>query len=231
MSMNNKIEVAKEWISHADAILVTASNGFSISEGYHIFANDTAFKRYFSDFQEKYGITNIVQGWYFNFPDEVDEEKFNQAVIKYMVEDYSGHRIFRELKNIIGEKDYFIVTSNVDTHFQLNGFDDNHIFEIEGNIIDGINFESQKWATKNKALNNFLKKYSEKKLLVLELGIGSQNTLIKVPIMQWIEEHPNSKYITLNLPQEINILEGIERQSLALAGPISDTFKELLRDN
>ena len=229
--MNKTIGIAKTWIAKADAVLVTASNGLSISEGYHIFANNADFKRYFSNFQEKYGITNIVQGWYFNFPDEIDGKKFDRAVIKYMIEDYSGHQIFQDLRNIIEDKEYFILTSNADTHFQLNGFEDSKIFEIEGNILDGIGFGGKKWEEKQEKLEVFLNDNQEKNLLVIELGIGSQNHLIKAPIMKWVSEHPKTKYLTLNLAHEINISDDIKKQSLALIGPIAETFKELLYDN
>ena len=51
---------AKAVIDKADAILISASNGLSISEGYNIFANNDDFKKHFSAFQ--YGVQNIIQG-------------------------------------------------------------------------------------------------------------------------------------------------------------------------
>ena len=41
--MNANITLAQEWIAQADAILIGASNGLSIAEGYHIFANNEMF--------------------------------------------------------------------------------------------------------------------------------------------------------------------------------------------
>ena len=35
--MNTNITLAQEWIAQADAILIGASNGLSIAEGYHIY--------------------------------------------------------------------------------------------------------------------------------------------------------------------------------------------------
>ena len=48
--MENKITEAKDWISQADALLIGASNGLSIAEGYDIFANDERFRQLFADF-------------------------------------------------------------------------------------------------------------------------------------------------------------------------------------
>ncbi|WP_283584220.1 hypothetical protein [Limosilactobacillus difficilis] len=53
---------AKAVIDKADAILISASNGLSISEGYNIFANNDDFKKHFSAFQDQYGVQNIIQG-------------------------------------------------------------------------------------------------------------------------------------------------------------------------
>ena len=56
-------EVMKEVITklkEADAVLIGASNGLSISEGLHLFAENQTFMELFSDFREKFGIHNIL---------------------------------------------------------------------------------------------------------------------------------------------------------------------------
>lgn len=58
----NNFESAKNYIAESDAILITASNGLSIAEGYHIFADNADFKKYFGDFRDKYGIPNLISG-------------------------------------------------------------------------------------------------------------------------------------------------------------------------
>lgn len=49
-------ETIIEKIKEAEAILIGASNGFSIAEGLHIFGDNEDFRRLFGDFREKYGI-------------------------------------------------------------------------------------------------------------------------------------------------------------------------------
>ena len=51
-----EIQIAAQAIREADALLIGASNGLSIAEGYHIFANNEMFRRQFGDIQQKYGI-------------------------------------------------------------------------------------------------------------------------------------------------------------------------------
>lgn len=39
-------QIAKKWVDESDAILVTASNGLSISEGLNLFADDAKLRKY-----------------------------------------------------------------------------------------------------------------------------------------------------------------------------------------
>lgn len=167
--MNANIIQAQEWIAQADAILIGASNGLSIAEGYHIFANNEMFRRQFGDMQQQYGFRNVVEG-------------------------------------------------------EKSGFDEKRIFEIEGVMTDLFAAPDPK---KKTLFHHFLTKYSGKKLVILELGIGSCNRLIKLPIMQLAYREPNAKYITLNMPQELYIPEEIAEKSVGIAGDIAQSLKEL----
>ena len=80
---------------------------------------------------------------------------------------------------------------------------------------------------KTDALNHFLKKYSEKKLVILELGIGSRNTMIKQPLMNFAEQTEKVKYITLNLEHELFIPNAIKHKSIGLSGNIASTLHQL----
>ena len=66
----NDLEIIVEKIKDADAILIGASNGLSISEGFNIFADDKRFRDTFGDFREKYGIRSALQGAGIDFPTE-----------------------------------------------------------------------------------------------------------------------------------------------------------------
>lgn len=69
--------------------------------------------------------------------------------------------------------------------------------------------------------------HSDKNLVILELGIGSRNTLIKQPLMQLTAQLPNARYITLNLERELYIPNEIADKSIGLAGDIGETLREL----
>ena len=53
MKMNVYQEIS-QIIKEADGILIGASNGLSIAEGYNIFADDAWFQENMGDFREKF---------------------------------------------------------------------------------------------------------------------------------------------------------------------------------
>lgn len=76
-----------------------------------------------------------------------------------MVDDYQPTSVFADLKTIIGDKDYFILTSNADTHFELNGFDENKLWEVEGTFW-GKEPNSAEWKQKQHSYESFVQKGS-----------------------------------------------------------------------
>ncbi|AUX12200.1 hypothetical protein C0213_07130 [Latilactobacillus sakei] len=226
----NDFKMARRWLDSADAILISASNGLSITEGYNIFAYDQAFKDHFQQFHNQYGFMNILQGLTYQFPTPEERQVFYSAIFDYMVNNYQVSPVFQDLKALIADHAYFIVTSNGDTHFQLSGFNANSIFEVEGNIYNNQN-PIPAIKQQQTRFNSFIERYQNKNVVVLELGIGAHNQLIKAPLMQLVAQNSQYKYITLNLPPEINIPTAIGDQSIGLAGSIDKTFKELLKND
>ncbi|WP_300725683.1 hypothetical protein [uncultured Bacteroides sp.] len=219
------IQKTAEALAQADAILIGASNGLSIAEGYHIFANNEMFQRQFGDLQKKYGIRNVIEGCFFQYYQGNDRQEFLQRLVKYWVKDYQPSQVMKDLLEIVSRKDYFVLTSNGDTHLELSGFDDDKVFEIEGTFEQLCN--DQPIVDKNRQVQEFLTRYHGKKLVILELGIGMRNRLIKLPLMQLTAQEPQATYITLNLAQELYIPREIEHRSIGLAGDIAVTLHDL----
>ena len=133
----------------------------------------------------------------------------------------------KDLLAVVGDKDYFILTSNADTHLELSGFVAEKVFEVEGTFEDMLH--NRPMQNKSQEANAFLNRYHGKRLAILELGIGSRNRLIKLPLMQLAAREPQATYITLtlNLAQELYIPDEIAHQSIGLAGDIALTLREL----
>ncbi len=68
-------------IENADAVLIGASNGLSISEGYNIFADNDWFQENFGDFRSRYGIHSILEGSFFQFPSVEEKWAFSSRLI------------------------------------------------------------------------------------------------------------------------------------------------------
>lgn len=72
----------------------------------------------------------------------------------------------------------------------------------------------------------FLRKYHGKKMVVLELGIGWRNQLIKAPLMRLVAQEPNAVYVTVNLG-EVYITDDIKERSVGLNGALDDVLATL----
>ena len=121
-------------IRDADALLIGASNGLSISEGYNIFADDRWFRENFRDFRARYGIRSVLQGLFFQYPSEETRWAFFSRLISRKCYLEQPGSVMKDLYRLVGQKDYFVVTSNGEDHFVPAGFSRDKIFEMEGRL-------------------------------------------------------------------------------------------------
>lgn len=124
-----------EKIKAADAILIGASNGLSITEGLHLFADNQAFEDLFGDFKRRYGLRSILHGMGARWPSEEEKWAFWSRLIHHYCGEYKETQVMKDLKAIVGGKDYFVVTSNGECHFEMSGFAPEKIYEVEGNWL------------------------------------------------------------------------------------------------
>ena len=124
-----------EKVRKADAVLIGASNGLSITEGLNLFADDSTFEELFGDLKKKYGLQNILHGMSAVWPSEEEKWGFWSRLIHYYCGRYKETQVMSDLKDVIEGKDYFVVTSNGEGHFEMSGFDPEKIYEVEGNWL------------------------------------------------------------------------------------------------
>ena len=109
----NDYKEAKDWLKNTDAILITASNGLSIADGYHIFADNGSFRRYFGKFRQKYGLDSLIRG-VFTPMTAADHEEYMQTVHQYLIDDYHGSEVMKNLLSIVRDpQKYYEVTAHV----------------------------------------------------------------------------------------------------------------------
>lgn len=126
----DKTERLKQEIQSADAVLIGAGAGLSTSAG--LTYSGERFYRYFSDFHEKYGINDIYSGGF--YPYETLEEYWAwwSRHIYYNRYDVAPGKPYTDLLALVADKDYFVLTTNVDHQFQLAGFDKTRLFYTQG---------------------------------------------------------------------------------------------------
>lgn len=111
----------KKTIEDADAVVVGAGAGLSTSAG--LTYSGERFERYFSDFIQKYHIPNMYSGGFYPFETLGEYWAWWSRHIFYNRYVDPPKPVYRDLLELIKEKDYFILTTNVDHQFQRAGFD------------------------------------------------------------------------------------------------------------
>lgn len=127
---SEQIKKLKNEIETADAIMIGAGAGMSTSAGMRY--NGERFKRHFSDFEEKYGFHDMYSGGF--YPYETLEEYWawwSRHILLNRYDVYTG-KPYLDLLKAVKNKDYFVITTNVDHQFQLAGFDKKRLFYTQG---------------------------------------------------------------------------------------------------
>ena len=120
----------KNLLADCDYVLIGAGAGLSTSAGFEYSGEN--FKKYFSDFIDKYGFTDMYQGGF--YPYESEEEKWAYWSRYVFLNRYKekANELYKLLFNLVKNKDYFVITTNVDHQFQLAGFDKDRLFYTQG---------------------------------------------------------------------------------------------------
>lgn len=114
----------------ADAVLIGAGAGLSTSAG--LIYDGERFHRYFFDFAKAYGIQDMYSGGFYPFPDAETRWAWWARHIYFNRYIDPPKPVYRELLALVREKDYFVITTNVDHQFQRAGFDKRRLFYTQG---------------------------------------------------------------------------------------------------
>lgn len=126
----NNLKKLKEEFNTADAILIGAGAGLSASCGFDYIGE--RFEKYFSDFKEKYGITDMYSGGFYDFDTLEEYWAWWSRHIMINRYDYEVGKPYKDLFSIVKDKNYFVLTTNVDHQFQRAGFDKKRLFYTQG---------------------------------------------------------------------------------------------------
>ena len=117
-----RLDKAKKAIDEADHIIIGAGAGLSTAAG--IEYTGERFERYFKDFIEEYGFTDMYSSGFYPF--KTSEEKWAYWARHVFANRYDVGKtdVYQKLLKLVEDKDYFVLTTNVESQFWINGFED-----------------------------------------------------------------------------------------------------------
>lgn len=127
---NLRIIKAKQMIGDADFIIIGAGSGLSSAAGLEY--SGESFETNFKDFIKKYNFTDLYSASFYDFKTQEEKWAFFAKMIEVNRYNKTPLKLYEELYKIAKDKNYFILSTNVDGQFYNSGFDDNKIFEVQG---------------------------------------------------------------------------------------------------
>lgn len=274
--MKKAVDILKD----ADAVLVGIGSGMSSSAGYNHYHNNPFFQKHFHTYQKRYGFDSLFGGFYYVYNNYEEQWGYYTKYIDQMYQAPAG-QCYHNLKHILKDKPYFILTTNVDIqlpkvfpdevcwhyqgdfrYFQCNQpccdelFDSIPYMEEMKKTMHDLKVSSlhlprcpychrvmvpwvqddtfmypKSWYAKQKTFEEFIKTYKNKKLVLLELGVGDMTpSIIKFPFWKLLQDNANIHMIQVNTGKS-DLPEFLHKQNNFYQMDITDfttKLKELL---
>ena len=276
----NNIENIKKLIDKSEYVLIGGGAGLSASAG--ILYSGKRFEDNFKDFIEKYHFTDMYTSGFYDF--ETQEEKWAYWAKHMYINDIGmkATDLYKEILELVKNKKYFVITTNVDDQFYKAGFDKNRIFATQGsyayiqcsyachnkiynatdmvkemveNIRDckipselvpkcpvcGENMEvnlrkdayfvqDDNWYRQNERYGEFLDNTKDKKVLLLELGVGFNTPgIIRLPFEQMTYNNNEWNLVRINKDNTSTFFD-IEDKIIKIKDDISAVFSQKIHN-
>ena len=150
-------------LENADAVVIGAGAGLSTSAG--LTYSGERFQRYFFDFAARFGIQDMYSGGFYPFPD--DETRWAWWARHICFNRYIDppKPVYRQLLEWVGNRNSFVITTNVDHQFQRAGFDKARLFYTQGDygLFQSVNpairetFDNEEWTMQAMAAQGFVR--------------------------------------------------------------------------
>lgn len=197
----------KKEIETAGAVIIGAGAGLSTSAG--LTYSGERFERYFSDFAQKYGIEDIYSGGFYPFPDEETRWAWWARHIYYNRYIDPPKPVYNDLLELVKDKDYFVITTNVDHQFQRAGFDKSRMFYTQGDYglfqtVDGRNgmtYDNEDWVMSAMEAQGFVRDEGG----VFQIPEDGSVSM-RIPA-ELIPKTPDGKAVTNNLRADMTFVQ------------------------
>ena len=206
-SREENLRRLKDEIESADAIVIGAGAGLSTAAGYTY--SGARFDHWFFDFKERLGLTDMYSGGFYPFPDDETRWAFwarNVYVNRYMA---PPKPVYDDLLALVRDRNYFVITTNVDHCFQRAGFDKQRLFYTQGDYglfqsTDGRlkeTCDNEAWVREAMAVQRFLPDESGAFRVPKDRLISMRIPHELIPVL------PNGDPVTMNLRVDDSFVE------------------------
>ena len=260
-SFSARLEATRQFIAEADYVLIDAGAGLSAAAGLEY--SGEAFEREFRPWIERYGITDLYSSSFYPFPSEEELWAYWARHIWFSRFRPGATKLYQKLLECVKEKDYFVITTNVDAQFEQAGFAKERIFATQGDYAylqarsgnpktlvyneewvkkalaathdcriparlvphhpqtgelmspnvrcDATFVEDTYWHTQAERFQEFVEKAFERKLLLLEFGVGFNTpVIIRFPFEKIALTAPQATLVRFNRDYPQLQFEGIQ---------------------
>lgn len=278
--MSNKLEKIKQTkklIKDANYILIGAGAGLSTSAG--IEYTGKRFTDNFEEFIEKYNFTDMYSSGFYDFKTEEEKWAYWAKHMYINCIEMGATKLYKNLLEIVKNKNYFVITTNVDEQFYKSGFDKERIFATQGSYRyiqcreschnktydatevvtkmihetkeckiptelvpicpicggkmetnlrkDAYFVQDENWHKQNKRYDKFIENAKDKKVVLLELGVGFNTPgIIRFPFEQMVHQNSNWNLVRVNKDNCHTFLD-IEERSIVIEDDIKEVIEKI----
>ena len=104
-------------IDDADAIIVGIGSGMSSAAGFNHYNRAGMARAGMTDWQQAFGFKSLFDGFYHLYPSLEQQWAYYARYIDFMLREPASQP-YLDLRSLIGHKDYFILSTNVDTQVE-----------------------------------------------------------------------------------------------------------------
>ena len=129
-NFSTQVDKLRAALAMADAVVVGAGAGLSTAAGYTY--SGPRFSRLFGDFTARYGFSDMYSGGFYPYDTLEEHWAFWSRYVMCNRYDPIPGRVYQQLLDLLRDRDYFVLTTNVDHCFQRAGFDKQRLFYTQG---------------------------------------------------------------------------------------------------
>ena len=129
-SFSKQIERLSQALASAKAIIIGAGAGLSTAAGYTY--SGERFERLFGDFAARYGFSDMYTGGFWPYDTFEEYWAFWSRYVMCNRFKPAPKPVYEQLLDLVRDRDYFVLTTNVDHCFQRADFDKRRLFYTQG---------------------------------------------------------------------------------------------------